>query len=67
MRIGAVVEPAKQLDGSVEGVEVAIAVIADVHPAAALGAVPIQHVKFPGREVGIRGPLMRHDAQLRDT
>jgi hypothetical protein len=32
-----------------------------------MGAVPVEDVEFPESEVGILGPLMRHDAQLRDT
>jgi hypothetical protein len=32
-----------------------------------MGAVPVEDIEFPESEVGILRPLMRHDAQLRDT
>jgi hypothetical protein len=45
----------------------AIAVIADVHPEAAVGTVPIPNVEFPEGEVGILRPLMSHETHLRDV
>src|SRR5271154_6122902 len=63
-RIGAVVEPADQFDRSFQRVEVAVAVIADVHHAPADGAVPVEDVQFPVREVGLLGPEMGHGVDL---
>jgi hypothetical protein len=59
------VELADQVDGTVEGEEVTMAVVADIHPMAAVGAVTIEDVQLPEGEVGIRGPDMRHGADLR--
>ena len=58
--IGAAVEPAEQLDGPLEGMEPAIAVVTDVHHPSAAGAVPIGDVEFPQGEVGILGPVVGH-------
>jgi hypothetical protein len=35
--------------------------VADIHPAAAVGAVALDDVEFPKSEVRILGPEMRHD------
>src|SRR3974377_405021 len=42
--IGAVIELADEFDWAFKGVEMAIAMIADMHHAPARGAIPIQHV-----------------------
>src|SRR5204863_9807779 len=63
-RIGAVVELADEMDRSVEGEEVTMAMVADIHPAATVGAVAIEDVELPGREVGRLRPEMRHDVAL---
>ena len=62
--IGAVVELADQLHRAVEGMEAAIAVIADVHHASADRTVAVEDVEFPESEIGIRGPVVRHPADL---
>ena len=62
--IGAVVELADEMDGSVEGEEVTRAMVADLHPAATVGAVAIEDVELPRGEVGLRRPEMRHDVAL---
>src|SRR5512135_1096474 len=61
-RVGAVVELADEMDGTVEGVEVAVAMIADIHRASAGGAVAIDDVLHPEGEVGILRPEVRHEA-----
>jgi hypothetical protein len=38
--------------------------VADIHPAAAVGAVAIEDVKLPKGEVGLLGPEVRHDVDL---
>src|SRR3954452_1267872 len=60
-RIRAVVELADEMDGTLDGEEVTMAMVADIHPAAALGAVAFDDVEFPKSEVRILGPKMRHD------
>ena len=62
--IGAVVELADQLHRAVEGMEAAIAVIADVHHPPTDRTVPVEDVEFPESEIRIRGPLVRHPADL---
>src|SRR3954469_9415047 len=51
--IGAVVEPAEQLDGPLEGMEAAIAMVTDVHHPSAGRAVAIGDVELPEGEVGV--------------
>jgi hypothetical protein len=41
-----------------------MAMVADVHPVATVGAVTIDDVKLPKSEVGILRPDMRHDVDL---
>ena len=55
---------ADQMDGAIEGEEVAMAMVADIQAVAAVGAGPIKDVKFPESEVGILGPEMRHGASV---
>jgi hypothetical protein len=62
--IGAMVEFADQFHRAVERVDVAIPVVADVHHMPTEGAVAIEDVKFPRREVGIRRPMVRHRADI---
>ncbi len=59
--IGAMVELADEMDRTIEGEEVAMAVVADVHFVTTVRAVAIDDVKFPEGEVGILRPEMRHD------
>src|SRR4051812_46581119 len=62
--VGAVVELADELDGTLQGVDATIAVVADIHPATTDRAVAVEDVEFPEGEVGIRGPSVRHPANL---
>ena len=62
--IGAVVELADQLHRAVEGMEAAIAVVADVHHPSTGRTVAVEDVEFPESEIGIRRPLVRHPADL---
>src|SRR4029077_19555558 len=62
--VGAVVEFTDQLDWPFQRVEVAVAVVADVHHAPAGGAVPVEDVQFPEGEVRILGPMMRHGVDV---
>src|SRR4029077_19636549 len=63
-RVGAVVEPTDQLDWAFQRVEVAVAVVADVHHPPAGGAVPVEDVQFPEGEIRILGPEMWHDGDV---
>src|SRR3954464_12800544 len=63
-RVGTVVELGDEMDGAVEGEEVAMAVVADVHFVTTVRAVATDDVKFPESEVGILRPVMRHDVDL---
>src|SRR4051812_43766029 len=65
-RIGTVIELADQLHRSVQGMEAAIAMIADVHHPSADRTVPVQDVEFPEGEIGVRRPMVSHPAELRD-
>src|SRR5271165_2433776 len=65
IRIGAVIELADEFDWAFKGVEMAIAMIADMHHAPARGAIPVQHVKFPESEVGVGWPAVGHCIDLR--
>ena len=59
------IELADEFDWAFKGVEMAIAMIADMHHAPARGAIPIQHVKFPESEVGVGWPAVGHRIDLR--
>ena len=59
------IELADEFDWAFKGVEMAIAMIADMHHAAARGAIPVQHVKFPESEVGVGWPAVGHCIDLR--
>jgi hypothetical protein len=65
VRIGAVIELADEFDWAFKSIEMAIAMIADVHHAPAKGAIPVQHVKFPESEVGVGWPTVGHRIDLR--
>ncbi len=65
-RIGTVVELADQLHRPVQGMEAAIAMIADMHHPSTGRTVPVKDVEFPGREIRVRRPLVSHPAELRD-
>ena len=65
-RVGAVVELADQLHRAVQGMEAAIAMIADVHHPSTDRAVPVQDVEFPEGEIRVRRPSVSHPADLRD-
>src|SRR5208337_1373160 len=65
IRIGAVIELADEFDWAFKGVEMAIAMIADMHHAPARGAIPVQHVKFPESEVSVGWPAVGHCIDLR--
>src|SRR5215208_4088448 len=65
-RIGTAVELADQLHRTVQGMEAAIAVIADVHPPSTGRTVAVEDVEFPESEVGIRRPMVSHPAELPD-
>ena len=65
-RIGTAVELADQLHRPVQGMEAAIAVIADVHHPSTDRTVAIKDVEFPESEIRVRRPLVSHLAQLRN-
>ena len=65
-RIGTVVELADHLHRSLQGMEAAISMIADVHHPSADRTVPVKDVEFPGREIRVRRPSVSHPAELRD-
>ena len=60
--IGTVVELADQFHRPFEGVEVAVAVVTDMHHAPADRAVAIEDIEFPRGEIRILGPGVRHPA-----
>src|SRR4051794_7662308 len=65
-RIGTVVELADQLHRPVQGMEAAIAMIADMHHPSTGRTVPVKDVEFPGREIRVRRPSVSHAVALRD-
>src|SRR3954453_21444509 len=65
-RIGTVVELADQLHRPVQGMEAAVAMIADVHPPSTDRTVPVQDVELPESEIRVRRPSVSHPAELRD-
>src|SRR5207245_537675 len=62
--IGAVVELTDQLDRTIQGMDAAIPVIADVHQPFAGRAAPIKDIELPEGELGIFRPGVRHSADL---
>src|SRR5207249_1676909 len=65
-RIGTVVELADQLHRTVQGMEAAIAMIADVHHPSTDRTVPVKDVEFPESEIRVLRPLVSHLAQPRN-
>src|ERR1044072_3545596 len=63
--LGAVVELADQLDRTLQGMDAAVPVVADIHPAATGRALPVQDIEFPESEVRILRPRVRHPPNLR--
>src|SRR3954451_16770502 len=64
--VGTVVELADRLDGTVQGMDAARAVIADVHHPSTDRTIAVKDVEFPEGEIGILGPSVSHRADLRD-
>src|SRR4051812_30136331 len=64
--IRTVVELADQLHRSIQGMEVAIPVIADVHHASTDRTVTVKDVEFERSKIRVRRPLISHPANLRD-
>src|SRR4051812_16014937 len=64
--IGTGVELADHLDRSLQRMEAAIPVIADVHHASTDRTVTVEDVEFPQSEIGVRRPLVSHPADLRE-
>src|ERR1019366_4897229 len=62
--LGAVVELANQLHRALQGMEMAIAMVANVHRAPTDRTNAVQDVEFPLTEIGILGPCVRHPANL---
>src|ERR1035441_7446977 len=65
-RIGTVVELANQLHRTVQGMEAAIPVIADVHHPTTDRTVAVKDIEFPQSEIGVHRPSVSHPADLRD-
>jgi hypothetical protein len=62
--IGAVIEPAKQLDRSIEPMQATMPVVTDMHRAPTAGAIAVDDVEFPEGEIRLRGPRVGHPADL---
>ena len=58
--IGTVVELANQFHRPLKSMEVAVAVITDMHHAPTKRAVAIEDIEFPQNEIRILGPGVRH-------
>src|SRR3954471_1318371 len=65
-RIGTVVELADQLHRPVQGMDAAIAMIADMHHPPTGRTVAVEDVEFPQGEIRLRRPSVSHPADLRD-
>src|SRR3954463_7843156 len=63
-RVGTVVELADHLHRPVQGMEVAVAVVTDRHPAFTDRAISVQDVEFPEGEIGMLGPSVWHRVTL---
>src|SRR6516165_11598204 len=63
-RIRAVIQSAKQLHGSIKGMETTMTVVTDVHHAPTAGAVALDDVEFPRGEICLLGPHVGHPADL---
>ena len=55
--VGTVVELADQFHGPVEGMEASVAMVTDMHHAAAEGAIAIEDVELPGGEIRSLGQV----------
>src|SRR5512135_2556978 len=62
---GAVVELADQFHRAVEGMEVTVAVITDMHQASTDRATAVRDVESPERKISLGRPLVRHPVALR--
>ena len=60
------IELADQLHRTVQGMEAAIPMIADVHHPSTDRTVPVEDVEFPESEIRVRRPSVSHPAHLRD-
>src|SRR3954453_22488425 len=60
------VELADQLHRSIQRMEPAIPVVADVHPPSTDRTVAVQDVELPQGEIRVRRPSVSHPADLRD-
>src|SRR3954449_2321041 len=60
-RVGAMIELADQMDGSIEVEDTVVAMIADIHGASAGRADAVQDIEFPEGEVGVFRPAVGHD------
>ena len=59
------IELGDEMDGAVEGEEVAMSMIADVHRSPADGAVPVEDVELQEGEIRVLGPVMWHGVDFR--
>jgi hypothetical protein len=66
-RVGTVVELADQLHRTVESMEPAIPMVADVHPPSTDRTVAVKDVELPVSEIGIRRPMVSHPGELREA
>ena len=64
-RIGTVIELGDEMDGAVEGEEVTMPMIADIHQVPADGAVPVDDIEFQESEIRVLGPVMWHGVDFR--
>ena len=62
--IGAMVEFADQLHRPFQCMNAAVAMVADVHHPSTGRTSTVEDVEFPQSEIGIRGPLVGHPADL---
>src|SRR3954470_8090076 len=66
-RVGAMIELADQMDGSIEVEDAMVAMIADVHGASADRAGAVQDIEFPEGEVGVVRPAVGHGDHLAEA
>ncbi len=64
-RVGTVIELGDEMDGAVEGEDVAMSMIADIHQVPADGAVPVDDIEFEESEIRVLGPVMWHGVDFR--
>src|SRR5512135_16417 len=62
--IRAAIEPAQQLHRSIKGMEATMSVVTDVHHPPTAGAIAVDDVEFPGGEIRLLRPQVRHPANL---